>query len=69
MTEDKKAESARVVGYICQGFAVLLLIGALLMMTRGSTGNGLVLLVIGLALLTVGIVTAGQGKRKSNPGP
>ena len=65
MEQRKRPNRTRVVGYFCQGFALLLLVGAILLLSRGRLEAGLGLLVTGLGLLTVGMVTA--GRRKSTP--
>ena len=65
MERDKKAESAKVVGYFCIGLALLLLLSAIVLLTSGRSEPGLMFLVVGIALLPIGIVTVAQGKRKS----
>jgi hypothetical protein len=67
MEKDKKAESNRVVGYFCLGFALLLLIGAIVFMSSNRLESGFAFLVIGLTLLTVGTVAVAAGKRKNTP--
>jgi len=60
MGQDKKVESARVVGHVCLAAALLLLVGAIV-----YPGSGL--LVIGLALFVIGIGAVADARRRTKP--
>jgi len=50
MEQNKKAESARVVGYFCLGFALLMILGGLMFVSRAQSELGWGMLVVGLVL-------------------
>jgi apolipoprotein N-acyltransferase len=63
--DNKKAESAKVVGWTCLGFSIVVLAVSFAMLIAKREG-GMGLLVVGLGLLVVGVTTLGSAK-KSEP--
>ena len=68
MDDTKKTEAVKVLGRVCQGVALVLMITAIPLMARdGSETLALQVLVTALALLAAGILTAGSRPRRNKP--
>ena len=63
---DKKADSARIIRWFCFGCVFLLILSAILLLTRGWLEQGIVLLAVGIALLPIAItIGVALGKTSS----
>ena len=61
--ETNKAKPLRVVGWICMGLSILILLTSIVLSVGGQLVVGPVLLLIGSALLVVGIVSLAAARK------
>lgn len=67
MSPDRKATTARILGYVCVAVGVLnLVLGAL--RATGQRDSGLRLLMTGIAALTIGLILMITSRRKPSSG-